>query len=133
MGKSAPQLYSLLCYYLKKIPQMANPWLLAASFRLKLLKHDGLARFPFKCSECGKCLDDEAFIYGSEGWCRAHHFEKSQTWDSIELQTVYHLANSQSFKEICLLDVQPKLQGKITVFFKACLQIEHSPSSKCYF
>lgn len=125
MGKSAPQLYSLLCYYLKKIPQTANPWLLAASFRLKLLKHDGLVGFPFHCSECGKCLDHEAFVRGSEGWCKTHHLGRSQSWDSTELKTLYCLADSQSFKEICLLDIQPRLQNKIAAFFKSCMQIEN--------
>ncbi len=38
--KKASELYSLTCAYLKKLPQ--NPPLLAASFRLKLLLHEGL-------------------------------------------------------------------------------------------
>lgn len=121
IGKSSPQLYHLLCYYLHKIPQTVNPCLLGASFRLKLLKHDGLVGFPFSCSECGEFLHHEAFIYGSESWCRKHHLDRSQSWNLNELQTVYCLANSQSFKEICLLDVQPRLQNKIAAFFKACL------------
>lgn len=38
--KSAPDLYALTCLYLKKLP--ANPHIFAASFRLKLLLHEGL-------------------------------------------------------------------------------------------
>lgn len=39
-GKKAPDLYQLACLYLQKLP--ASPHLLAASFRLKLLLHEGL-------------------------------------------------------------------------------------------
>ena len=39
-GKSAPDLYALTCLYLKKLP--TNPHIFAASFRLKLLLHEGL-------------------------------------------------------------------------------------------
>lgn len=39
-GKHAPDLYALTCLYLKKLP--TNPQMFAASFRLKLLLHEGL-------------------------------------------------------------------------------------------
>lgn len=39
-GKKAPALYQLACLYLKKIP--LAPEILVASFRLKLLLHEGL-------------------------------------------------------------------------------------------
>jgi len=41
-GRSAQSLYDLFCAYLKKLPAFAKPEILAASFRLKLLLHEGL-------------------------------------------------------------------------------------------
>lgn len=123
MGKEAPQLYALLYAYLKKIPQTPNPWILAASFRLKLLKHDGLISFPFICSECGELLQSEAYARESESWCTIHRPKGCIVWNSIELQVLYRLAESQSYKEICMLEISPLLLAKITLFFTKCLHV----------
>jgi DNA repair protein RecO (recombination protein O) len=45
VGKEAPQLYNLLTFYLDKLNQIPDPWILALSFRLKILKHEGLLSF----------------------------------------------------------------------------------------
>jgi DNA repair protein RecO (recombination protein O) len=44
-NKPAPDLYKLLIVYLEKIQVMPDPWVLAASFHLKVLRHDGLLAF----------------------------------------------------------------------------------------
>jgi len=124
MGKGAPQLYALLCYYLKKISQTADPWLLATSFRLKLLKHDGLVGFPLICSECSQLLRDEAFTQNGEGWCTVHQPRGSQKWDLEELHVIYRLAESLSYQEICSLEISSALQRKINYFFRGCLQLQ---------
>ncbi|HSX25924.1 MAG TPA: DNA repair protein RecO [Chlamydiales bacterium] len=41
-AKKDPALYQLFCAYLKKLPHFSKPEILAASFRLKLLLHEGL-------------------------------------------------------------------------------------------
>lgn len=123
MGKEAPLLYHLLYTYLKKIPQTANPWLLAASFRLKLLKHDGLIGFPFICNECGNVLYSEIYTRDSESWCAVHRPKQCIEWDATELRVIYRLAESQSFTEISLLDLSPILLAKITLFFTKCLHV----------
>lgn len=41
-GRPAPDLYKLFVIYLNKIPNASNPYIYAASFRLKILKHEGL-------------------------------------------------------------------------------------------
>jgi DNA repair protein RecO (recombination protein O) len=122
VGKPAPQLYALLCFYLKKIPQMVNPWILAASFRLKLLRHDGLIALPFTCCECRQVLQNEAFIRESEGWCIKHKPHGSGHWELSELQTFYQLAICQSYQEICVSDVSLSLQNKIAHFFDSCVK-----------
>jgi DNA repair protein RecO (recombination protein O) len=40
--KPAPELYKLLLIYLEKLPLIPDPKVLAASFRLKTLRHEGL-------------------------------------------------------------------------------------------
>lgn len=122
VGKAAPHLYALLCFYLKKIPQTANPWILASSFRLKLLMHDGLIVCPFICCECQQSLQSEAFTWDAEGWCAAHQPGRSQPWNLTELQMLYRLAICQSYQEVCSQDVLPSLQNKIIDFFNACIR-----------
>ncbi len=122
LGKTAPQLYMLFCSYLKKIPQLANPWVLAASFRLKLLKHDGLIFFPLICSQCDQILCIEAFTRSAEGWCALHRPEGAQNWSKAELEALYQLTNSQSLRDISFQEVSPQLQSKIQTFFDICLK-----------
>lgn len=121
MGKASPQLYALLLFYLKKIPQTAYPWILAASFRLKLLKHDGLTIFPFICYECQQPLEKEAFIQECQSWCSYHQPKGSQVCESLELQMLYRLATSQSYQEISSCNISPHLQNQICAFFDACI------------
>lgn len=122
IGKAAPQLYALLSFYLKKIPIITNPWVLAASFRLKILKHDGLIFFPLTCCECSQLLHGEAFTRGGEKWCVVHRPVDSQAWDFTELQTIAGLAACQSYQEMCLYSVSFHLQNKISTFFDACVK-----------
>lgn len=122
IGREAPRLYALLLFYLRKIPQTAFPWVLAASFRLKLLKHDGLAVFPFTCSECQRILEQEAFIRDSESWCAHHQPSGSQAWACPELQMFYHLATCQNYSDISGYSISPWLQNQIRVFFDACIK-----------
>jgi DNA repair protein RecO (recombination protein O) len=121
VGKAAPQLYHLLYFYLKKIPQTAHPWALATSFRLKLLKHDGLIFFPLICCECHQILQNEAFIRASEGWCVKHRPNETQIWNIEELEMLYLLANCQSHREICECEISSLLQNKVVNFFDACI------------
>jgi len=43
---SAPALFALFSVYLKWMPKVRDPWVLGASFLLKLLKHEGLFSDP---------------------------------------------------------------------------------------
>lgn len=120
VGKAAPQLYALLIYYLKRIHLTQFPWTLAASFRLKLLKHDGIAHFPFICSECQKFLGNEAFVEGNAIWCENHRSGRSQQWNSSDLDMIYRLATSQNYREICSENISIELLNRIAIFFQAC-------------
>ncbi len=122
LGKSATQLYALLCFYLVKIPHTVNPWILATSFRLKLLKHDGLIAFPFRCCECWQSLQGLAFTRDSESWCPNHQPVGSLIWEQAELQLLYRLATCQSYREICSNEISLGLQNKMMAFFDACVK-----------
>lgn len=118
VGRSSPQLYSLFLFYLKKIPQTSFPWVLASSFRLKLLKHDGLVIYPMICQECQNILENEAFLQGGETWCEKHDPGNSQVLSSSELQKLYRLALCQNFQEIKAEEMTSSLQRKIEEYFE---------------
>jgi DNA repair protein RecO (recombination protein O) len=122
VGKAAPQLYALLCFYLQKMPQTTHPWILPTSFRLKLLKHEGLIVFPFRCYECQELLQTQAFTRGSEGWCAIHRPGGCLVWEQEELQMLDLLVSCQNFREIRDQEIALGLQRKIAAFFDACVK-----------
>lgn len=122
VGKAATQLYALLCFYLEKIPSTLNPWILAMSFRLKLLKYDGLVTFPFLCCECRQPLQVLAFTREIESWCSHHQPIGSLIWEPAELQLLYRLGACQNYREIYLSEISPSLQNKMITFFDSCVK-----------
>lgn len=121
-GKPAPLLYTLLCFILERIPHAPFPIALATCYRLKLLKHEGLAVFPFVCSDCGQILLTEAYTRSSEGWCSNHRPAGSSRWSQESLETIYRFSASQSVREICAEEAAPHLHLQVTRFFDACLE-----------
>ena len=125
VGKPAPHLYALLCFFLERIPESHFPASLAVCFRLKLLKHEGLAAFPFVCSACGQVLLAEAHTLHAEGWCMAHRPVGSVAWSQKSLELIYRLAVSQSYREICTSEVSPQLQSQVIQLFDDCYEVSH--------
>ncbi len=124
IGKPAPQLYALLCYYLRKIPQIADPWVLATSFRLKLIKHEGLAPFPLGCGECLALLEEGGVQYGENWRCQKHPLPGGILgifWTKEELDQVYRWANCQHYREICSDGISLELRQKLVLFFEDLL------------
>ena len=119
-GKPAPRLYALLCFFLERLSQAVSPSALALCFRLKLLKHEGLAAFPFVCSACGQPLLAEAYICRSEGWCLSHRPAGSFAWNQKSLELIYRFADCQSFQEICAEEVTPQLKIQLARLFEDC-------------
>jgi len=122
VGKASPRLYALLCFYLEKIPQTYNPWVLTVSFRLKLLRHDGLIALPFSCSECRQLLQGMAYICEAESWCEAHYPLESQRWEKKELEQLYRLAMCQNYRDIHTDDIPRELQNKVVQLFETCVR-----------
>lgn len=91
-SKPAPELYQLLTIYLGRLPLSRGPANLAASFRLKLLCHEGV----FTVEE-------------------AHFFHQK------EKEIVEILAYSRSIGDIDSLEISPELALKIQSYFVSSL------------
>jgi DNA repair protein RecO (recombination protein O) len=91
-SKPAPELYKLLIMYLEKIPVIPDPWVLAASFLLKILRHDGLLAFD-----------------------QSHESEEEQLL--IQL-----LAFTRSFADLSSIQITPEFYQKIRALFAKSLQ-----------
>lgn len=99
-GKPAPHLYALLMYFLARIPDCGDPSLLPISFRLKLLRHDGLLGFPLECSICQEQLLSKAFQNQHESFCEVHRASGALQFDEEEIRLLEHLAVCQNFQEL---------------------------------
>ncbi len=112
--KPAPQLYALSYSYLHQLPHFARPQTLALSFRLKLLKHEGvLAAHPF----CTLCSQTSRTIQDGESFCAAHASTPllftEEEWNQILL-----LAHAKEFSQLRQLEISPSCEGKIKDYFK---------------
>lgn len=124
VGKAAPHLYALLQIYLGKIPCTPDPRMLAVSFRLKVLLHEGLIAFPFVCCACDQIMQGGGgYHIDSEWWC-AHHHQVSggRLWSQEELELLYRLGSSRSYREIALLGVSARLYDGVVSFFDASMK-----------
>lgn len=86
--KPAPDLYGLLCAYLEKIPKVSTPALIEASFRLKLLRHEGL-------------FDENSTFFSPQ-----------------EIPLVHDLAFSLSYEQLDQIPLSHELNFKIKSFFE---------------
>jgi len=120
-GRSAPKLYALLIYYLSKISTIHDPWILSLSFRLKLLRHDGLLDYPFICHHCEKPLLGEAYYAQNETYCKLHGCDQSLFISECELPLVYSLTACQSYLALTQVSLTRELKAKILVLFEDCL------------
>lgn len=122
IGKPAPQLFSLLKFYLEKIPFISSPSLLTTSFRLKLLKHEGVSACPLACSHCLCPLLKEAFVYQGETYCQAHRMVGSYALQEIELGVLYKLMACQSYQQLTQIELFPQTKLKIERYFRERMQ-----------
>ncbi len=92
VGRSAPLLYQLMVYYLDKISFVEDPWILDASFKLKILNHEGLLSLDFPSLERNRFKPDE-----------------------VDLLIV--LAYTQSYQQLAQMTLPIHLKGEIDRFF----------------
>jgi DNA repair protein RecO (recombination protein O) len=95
-GKESFKLYQLLLFYLDKIALISNPWILATSFRLKILRHEGLlTHHP---------------IAGMVQFT-------PQEWEFVQL-----LAFSQCYHQLLKISLTDDLRAKINLLFNQEMQ-----------
>lgn len=116
--KPAPLLYELLHFYLKKIPHIPDAWALSLSFRLKLLKHEGLVTIPFRCSECQTPIVKESYLNDTEWYCELHRKSTFQFWEEDELYLLYHLSLCQNYRQLALCSISAALGEKTKTYFQ---------------
>ena len=73
LGKPAPALYALLSYYLEHLPLMQVPEVLALSFRLKILRHEGILDLE----------EEGAKVFSPEDLRWMHHFAYCQNFAEL--------------------------------------------------
>ncbi|WP_068467159.1 DNA repair protein RecO [Candidatus Protochlamydia phocaeensis] len=122
VGKPSPQLYALLKYYLEKIPAIPYPAILTTSFRLKLLKHEGLLTFPLRCSHCQQPLVSQAYSYQSDLFCLQHHVPGSLYLQQKELDVLYKLMDCKTFQDLTQVLLPADFKAKMEIFFKERMQ-----------
>jgi len=116
-AKSAGDLYLLFCAYLKKLPQFGKPEILAASFRLKLLLHEGLLSLQ---KECSVCASPASHIAQGESFCFSHATFPTIAFTSEEWEQLHLLAYARQFSLLQEMNKAPF--EKIDLLFKERIQ-----------
>jgi DNA repair protein RecO len=93
-GKNAKGLYELARSYLQKLPEFERPEILSASFRLKLLLHEGLIAIENTCTHCAA---QPSFLVGGESYCPAHSPSPVSPFSRAEWETLHTLAYARQF------------------------------------
>lgn len=116
-GKAAPELFQLLVTYLQRLPSVSCPQTLACSFKLKLLRYEGVLGFLSHCCVCAAELSD-TWITDGEVYCREHAPPYGSQLSGDERFLVEQLAYNRNFHELAPLTTTPSLRNKITTICK---------------
>lgn len=116
-GKPAPELYALLVRYLEAMTAGKDCLLLVASFRLKVLKHEGLLRIHEECTTCQQPLKGQ-YISNGEGYCPQHVPPQALFLEENEVLQMAHLAFCRSMTELLKAGSSPTFANKIKSLFE---------------
>ncbi len=97
--KPAPKLYNLCSSYLKHLPEFKEPKILAASFYLKILKHEGLIALAPKGQSCNK--------------------ENFSNFTPPEWNELLVLSEARTFADLQTVDLSSPLFTKIEQLFES--------------
>jgi len=118
--KPAPTLYQLMMWYLQKLPQLSDSESLAASFRLKILRHDGLYALPPTCVTCQSPLKAHHQSRG-DSFCPQHAPSNTLAFTEYETEVMIILAHCRSFAELESVRISPILKKKLNQLFEETL------------
>lgn len=120
-GKASPLLFDLLHAYLHELPKVADPHVLAASFKLKLLRHDGFLHLEDRCTACGEAALPLYIAYG-ECFCSLHAPAYGRKFDEEEVLIMKILLMSRRFEFLSTLELPLELKEKLDGIFTDQLQ-----------
>lgn len=115
--KPAPLIYALFTCYLDNLPSSSAPDALAASFRLKILRHEGLFGPTPACCHCNVALVEQSIATG-QSYCREHAPAEAVHFSGAESETLILLTYGRSF---AVLTASPlSLKEKVRIIFNDC-------------
>lgn len=119
--KPAPALYHLLIAFLEKIPTFVNPTILATSFRLKILRHEGVLPFEAPCTLCYRHSTGRS-ISPQGSFCLTHRPHGGICFAPGEEEIIQHLTYSLSFQSLRTLLLDDTLSKRIAEVFGILIQ-----------
>jgi DNA repair protein RecO (recombination protein O) len=121
-GKTAPELYQLLLMYLNKLPLVPSPQAIVGSFRLKLMRYEGMLALLSHCCACAQLLND-TWIHENEAFCRAHTPAEALSLTREERGQVEQLAFSRDFAVLANVSITALLSQKICRLFNESFEV----------
>lgn len=114
--RPAEQLYQLAVLYLSKMSKAKDPAAIAASFKLKVLRHEGLLHFQESCQICKESATDYALSTG-EVFCKRHAPADALHFNELEWPLISQLALAKTFSELKELKLPSGFNNKIEQLF----------------
>ncbi len=98
LGKAAPDLYQLMRFILRMLPDVEHPEDLATIFLIKALKHEGLFQQSHQCSLCDGAT--ASLRYGGERFCTQHAPLEALKLTDLEERRLVEVAEGRVLKEL---------------------------------
>ena len=114
--KPSPILFSLLLKYLEYMPSAQEPKTLAASFKLKILRHDGWLAIVDHCSLCKQPLSGVKIAEG-QFLCENHSIAHALSFSFEEMAQFKNLTLGRSFSQIDVVFLSSVLEEKVHSLF----------------
>lgn len=114
--KPSPILFSLLLRFLDYMPQAKSPDSLKASFKLKILRHDGWLALVDECSSCKKTLHGMKVSEG-QFYCQDHSIPNAMHLASHEMEQLKQFTLARSFSQLDQDFQSSTLEEKVNSLF----------------
>lgn len=113
----APLLYRLFVLYLENLAAAKNPFLLSASTKLKILRHEGMLSIDGKCSACQESLA-ELFVANGESFCGLHAPAEATAFNHEESLLLLECAYGRAMGHLLTLEPTPLFLEKVGRLFQ---------------
>lgn len=119
LGEPAPALYLLLKLFLEQIDR-GRAGALLSSFRLKVLRHEGVLNEEALCALCRRPLEDDHARYAGESFCVAHKPREALSFSAEEGEALRFLTRNRSLESLQEITLSSELCDKIAILFDHC-------------